>query len=71
MIVDLNFGGVLIPGLVVLAFIALIATMATMRFCAATGISRLFAYRPLVEAATFLIIYGLLTQYLPLNGPMP
>jgi len=42
-----------------------------MRFCAATGISRLFAYRPLVEAATFLIIYGLLTQYLPLNGPMP
>lgn len=68
MIVDLNIGGVFIPGLLVLAFIALITTMAVMRFCAATGISRLFAYPPLVEAATFIIIYGLLTQYLPLNG---
>ncbi|CAH2602910.1 conserved protein of unknown function [Rhodovastum atsumiense] len=68
MIVDFNFGGVFIPGLVVLAFIALIATIATMRCFAATGISRLFAYRPLVEIATFLIICGLLMQYLPLIG---
>ncbi|MGQ9369158.1 DUF1656 domain-containing protein [Azospirillum sp. ST 5-10] len=68
MIVDLNIGGVFIPGLVVLAFIALIATMATMRFFAATGISRLFAYRPLVEIATFLFIYGLLVQHLPRIG---
>ncbi len=71
MIVDLNIGGIFIPGLVVLAFIALIATIATMRFFAVTGISRLFAYRPLVEVATFVVIYGLLTQYLPLNGQMP
>lgn len=70
MIFDLNLGGVYIPGLVVLAFIALIVTITTMRFLATTVISRLFAFRPLVEVATFLIVYGLLTQYLPLNGLM-
>lgn len=70
MIFDLNLGGVYIPGLVVLAFIALIVTITTMRFLVTTVISRLFAFRPLVEVATFLIVYGLLTQYLPLNGLM-
>ncbi|ASV88717.1 hypothetical protein CES85_2990 (plasmid) [Ochrobactrum quorumnocens] len=71
MIVDLNVGGVLIPGLVVLAFIALVATMATLRLIAAAGLNRLFAYRPLVEIATFVIIYGLLVQYLPSIGLLP
>ena len=41
MIVDLNVGGVLVPGLVVLAFIALIATMAVLRLFAVTGLNRL------------------------------
>lgn len=68
MIVDLNIGGVLIPGLVVIAFIALVITMATLRLFSATGLNRLFAYRPLVELATFVIIYGLLVQYLPSIG---
>jgi hypothetical protein len=68
MIVDLNFGGVLIPGLVALALIALVATMATLRFFSTTGISKMFAYRALVELAIFVIIYGLLMQYLPLIG---
>ncbi|WP_114395400.1 DUF1656 domain-containing protein [Oleisolibacter albus] len=68
MIVDLNIGGVFIPGLVVLGFIALIITMATVRFCTAAGVFRLVAFRALVEAATFLIIYGLLIQSLPLIG---
>lgn len=71
MIIDLNFGGVLIPGLVIIAFIALAVTMATMRFFAATGLRRLFVYRPLVELATFVIIFGLLMRYLPLNGLIP
>lgn len=71
MIVDLNVGGVLIPGLVVVAFIALVTTMATLRLFAATGLHRLFAYRPLVELATFVIIYGLLVQYLPSIGLLP
>ena len=71
MIVDLNVGGVLVPGLVVLAFIALIATMAVLRLFAVTGLNRRFAYRPLAELATFVIIYGLLVQYLPLIGLLP
>lgn len=71
MIVDLTIGGVFIPGLVVLALIALIATMATMRVCAASGLSRRFAFRPLVEIATFFIIYGLLMQDPPLIGLLP
>lgn len=71
MIVDLNVGGVLIPGLVALAFVALVATMAVLRLLAASGLNRLFAYRPLVELATFVIIYGLLVQYLPLIGLQP
>jgi hypothetical protein len=70
MIVDLNVAGVFIPGLVVLALVALIATMAVIRLSTAIGILRLFAYRPLVEIATFLIIYGVLAQYLPLIGPI-
>ncbi len=71
MIVDLNVGGVLIPGLVVLVFVALVATMAIVRLFAATGLDRLFAYRPLVELATFVVIFGLLVQYLPSIGLLP
>lgn len=71
MIVDLNVGGVLIPGLVVLAFIALVATMAALRLLAASSLHRWFAYRPLVELAAFIIIYGLLVQYLPSIGLLP
>lgn len=68
MIVDINIGGVLIPGLLALVFVALGGTAVTMRFFTATGLSRLFAYRPLIELATFVIIYGLLVQHLPLLG---
>jgi hypothetical protein len=71
MIADLNVGGILIPALVVLAFIALVATMAMIRLFAAAGLHRLFAYRPLVELATFVIIYGLLVQYPPSIGLLP
>ncbi|WP_435656849.1 DUF1656 domain-containing protein [Brucella pituitosa] len=68
MIVDLNIGGVMIPGLVVIAFVALVATMSVLRLFTASGLNRRFAYRPLVELATFVIIYGLLVQYLPSIG---
>lgn len=68
MIIDLNLGGVLIPGLLVLAFVALVATIAVIRLLSVSGIYRVFAYRPLVELATFAIIYGLLVQHLPSIG---
>lgn len=71
MIVDLNVEGILIPGLVVLAFLALVVSMAVLRLFAASGLHRRFAYRPLVELATFAIIYGLLVQYLPSIGLLP
>jgi hypothetical protein len=71
MIVDLNIGGVLIPGLVVLAFVALLVAVAMIRFFSTTGIQRLFVSRALVELATFVIIYGLLLQSLPLIGLLP
>jgi len=71
MIVDLNIGGVLIPGLVALAVVALIATIAVLRLITASGLNRRFAYRPLFELATFVIIYGLLVQYLPWIGLLP
>jgi len=71
MFVDLNVGGVLIPGLVVIAFVALVATMVLLRLFGAAGLHRRFAYPPLVELATFIIIYGLLVQYLPLIGLLP
>ncbi|MFS2327575.1 DUF1656 domain-containing protein [Brucella sp. H1_1004] len=71
MIVDLNIGGVLIPGLVVIAFVALVATMSVLRLFTASGLNRRFACRPLVELVTFVIIYGLLVQYLPSIGLLP
>lgn len=71
MIVDLNVGGVLVPGLVLLAFAALVVAVAMTRFFSATCIHRLFASQALVELATFVIIYGLLAQYLPLIGLLP
>ncbi|WP_440983371.1 DUF1656 domain-containing protein [Shinella sumterensis] len=71
MIVDLNIGGVMIPGLVVIAFVALVATMSVLRLFTASGLNRRFAYRPLVELAIFVIIYGLLVQYLPSIGLLP
>ncbi|MEN3164472.1 DUF1656 domain-containing protein [Tistrella mobilis] len=68
MITDLALGGVFIPGLLVLAVLALIATLLVIRVLVVTGLSRLFAGRPLVELAVFAIIYGLLLQHLPSTG---
>lgn len=68
MIVDLNVGGVLLPGLLVLVFAALVATIAVIHLLSVAGIYRLFAYRTLVDFATFAIIYGLLVQHLPSIG---
>ncbi|UJX41237.1 DUF1656 domain-containing protein [Desulfovibrio sp. JY] len=68
MIVDLNIGGVFIPGLLVLAIIALVATVVVIRLLNFAGICRVFAYRPIVELATLAIIYALLLQHLPYTG---
>lgn len=62
MIADCNIAGVFIPGLLVLAFAALIVTLTTLRVFAAVGLSRLVACRALFEIASFLIVCGLLLQ---------
>lgn len=64
MIVDFHIAGVLIPGLLVVAVLALVATLAAIRLLRVVGIYRLFAYRALVELAAFTIIYSLIVQYL-------
>ena len=68
MIVDLDVGGVLIPGLLALVFVAIFATVAIIRLLRVVGIYRLFAHWPLVELAIFALIYGLLVQHLPSIG---
>lgn len=68
MIADLVIGGVLIPGLLVLAILALIGTVLVLRLLAIAGVTRLFASRPLVELATFALLYALLVQFAPSTG---
>ncbi len=68
MIVDLVIGGVLVPGLLVLAMLAMAVTFAALRLLAACGLRRLFACRALVDVALFVLVFALLVQYLPTNG---
>ncbi|MBF5094844.1 DUF1656 domain-containing protein [Azospirillum sp. INR13] len=68
MILDLDIGGVFLPGLLVLALAALVGTVAAVRLFAAAGLFRLTASRPLVELATFALLYGLLLRALPSSG---
>lgn len=51
-----------------LALAALAGTVALVRLFAAAGLFRLTASRPLVELATFALLYGLLLQALPSSG---
>ncbi|MDF0489981.1 DUF1656 domain-containing protein [Sphingomonas sp. H39-1-10] len=68
MISDLNIEGILVPGLLVLACLALVATVMLMRLLAVTGLSRRLALSALTEIAVFIILYGLLVQALPVTG---
>ena len=71
MIADIAIGGVLLPGLLVIAFVALIGAAIVLRLLTLTGADRAFARRPFVELAVFIILFGLLAQYLPSSGLMP
>ncbi len=70
MIADLSIGGVLIPGMLAIACLALVLTAAVLRFLSATGASRQLVFRPLVEVAVFFILFGLLLHGLPAIGPI-
>lgn len=71
MIADIAIGGVLLPGLLVIALVALIGAAIVLRLLTLTGADRAFAHGPLVELAAFVILFGLLAQYLPSSGLMP
>ena len=62
MIGDLDIAGVLVPGLLALACLALIATVLLLRLLAVTGLSRRLALPALTEIAVFLLLYGLLLR---------
>lgn len=68
MIADAVIGGVLVPGLLVAAVLAMALTFAALKLLAASGLRRLFAGRALVEVALFVLIFALLAQSLPTNG---
>lgn len=65
MIADFHIGGVFIPGLVMIAILALGATVAILRILSATDIYRLLPSRPLVEVSVFVLTFGLLIVTLP------
>jgi len=62
MIRDLDIAGVLVPGLLALACLALIATVPLLRLLAVTGLPRRLALPALTEIAVFVLLYGLLLR---------
>jgi hypothetical protein len=60
MIGEVSIGGVYLPALLLLAFLALALTGLLTRFFQLVGFYRLVAYRPLVDVALFLLLLGLL-----------
>lgn len=68
MIPDITIGGVLLPGLLVLAIVSLVLTVAVLRLLATVGLVRLFGARPLLEIATFTLVCALLMQFLPFGN---
>jgi hypothetical protein len=59
MIGEISLGGVYLPALLVLAVIAMMLTWLATRLLKLVGAYRLIAFRPLVELALFVLIFGL------------
>ncbi|MEE2916539.1 MAG: DUF1656 domain-containing protein [Pseudomonadota bacterium] len=62
MISDLDIAGILVPGLLALAYLALVATVLLLRLLAVTGLSRRLALPALTEIAVFILLYSLLMR---------
>jgi hypothetical protein len=62
MIGEVSLGGVYLPVLLVHGFAALAITGLVARCFASFAVYRLFAYRPLVDGALFVILLGLLQE---------
>ncbi|MFT3978717.1 MAG: DUF1656 domain-containing protein [Sphingomonas bacterium] len=57
---EVSLGGVYMPGLLLLAIVALLLTAVLTRLLGLIGAYRLFAYRPLVDVAIYVIMLGAL-----------
>lgn len=68
MIIDLNAGGVLIPGLLIIVFAAFFCTLVAIRLFAFSAIYRLLPCRSLANIALFFIILALMKQGLNATG---
>lgn len=71
MIPDLDLGGILVPGMLALAGLALVLTVVVLRLLAVAGVARRLAARPLLELAVFVFLLALLVEGLPAIGPHP
>lgn len=60
--------GIYVPSLLVLALVALLATMALTRLFNFLGLYRFLAYRALVEVCLFVLVLGLLARFAPTFG---
>lgn len=67
MFTEIPVGGVALPGLLILAFLALLLTALSSRLLTGLGIHRRLALRPLAELSLFVLWLGLLVQVAP--GP--
>ncbi|WP_039055864.1 DUF1656 domain-containing protein [Enterobacter sp. Bisph1] len=68
MINDLNIGGVLIPGLLVIALAALICTLLLVPLFTFSRLYRRLPFRPLIDFSTFIVTCFLLLQGLTALG---
>jgi len=64
MIGEVSLFGVYLPLLIVLSAIALVLAGVLSRVFALVGVYRLFAYRPLVDLALFILLLGLFTLFI-------
>ncbi|AGH50909.1 MULTISPECIES: DUF1656 domain-containing protein [Sphingomonas] len=60
MIGEISIGGVFVPTLLMLAFVALLLTGFAVRMASLFGLYRFVAYRAMVDLAMFVLILGLL-----------
>ncbi len=68
---EVSLAGVYMPGLLVLAIIALVVTGILTRLFSVTGVYRLIAYRPLVDVALYVIVLGGLVLLFVPDAPLP
>ena len=68
MIADINLGGVLLPGLLVIALVAFFCTMVVLPVLALSRFYLSLPCRPLIELATFITIFALLIPGLNILG---